>query len=329
MKLTLKLVHRPLRKQVMNLPLPFFYYIHYIYLSLSRNTFTVIVFLSFADVEDEEDSTMFEADDEAEDSEDASDASSGSDSSSSDEDENDECESSSSTGSSDTTTTTNTDNSMDDNASPATDIVTKDNNVVTTELPEKKLSLEEQLLSDVPPPSLPPPPHLMLPDDNDITKLGALKSRSCSTTSVLDLGQMNPSAEAVMKSSCDNVGVGSEDDLYSEAVRTECWTKPISTPRTTLSSTSSAVNTWPNLEWPTYVPSTASSSTSDRGTSTATSFSPNISVPMCSSHKENLFQVHHPSTQIAEKCYSCGQSSLFQSELQSVVFNSLITSLET
>lgn len=249
--------------------------------------------------EEEEDSTMFEADDEAEDSEDGSDASSGSDSSSSDEDEIDECENSTNTLS-------------DNNDNTDNNVVTKDNGGDS-----KKLSLEEELLSDVPPPSLPPPPQIMLPEVEDSKGL-AVKTRS-------------PSQEAVMKNSecCDNVG--SEDDLYSEAVRTECWTKPISNaPRTTLSSTSSAVNTWPNLEWPTYVPSTASNgSTSDRASSPTASFSPNISVPMCSSHKENLFQVHHPSTQIAEKCYSCGQSSLFQSELQSVVFNSLITSLET
>merc|ERR1712141_757630 len=109
------------------------------------------------------------------------------------------------------------------------------------------------------------------------------------------------------------------------------------------SSSSSAVNnTWPNLEWPTYVPSMSGLTSSPTGstgltavsTASVTSFSPNISGPMCSSHKENLFQMpnvdHHRSSQI-EKCYSCGQaSSLFQSELQSVsVFNSLITSLET
>ena len=118
---------------------------------------------------------------------------------------------------------------------------------------------------------------------------------------------INPSAEAVMKSSecCDNA-----EDLYSEAVRTECWTKPTlpSGPRTTLSCSTSAVNTWPNLEWPTYVPSTGStlttSSSSSASSSGPTSFSPNISVPMCpSSHKENLFQIPNlepRSTQIGE-----------------------------
>merc|ERR1739842_132717 len=95
----------------------------------------------------------------------------------------------------------------------------------------------------------------------------------------------------------------------------------------------------------------------------APAFSPNIALPVtlqqqCSnSHKENLFSatVHatsgsniigqnsvsddrskqntsspsHSSSSLSDKCYSCGQSSLFQSELQSVVFNSLIASLET
>lgn len=86
----------------------------------------------------------------------------------------------------------------------------------------------------------------------------------------------NPSAEAVIKSSeisgCDN-----EVDIWSEAVRTECWTKPVDTHpanpplahaapssvsiRTTLTA-SSTVNTnsmshhWPSVDWPTYTPST-------------------------------------------------------------------------
>lgn len=80
-----------------------------------------------------------------------------------------------------------------------------------------------------------------------------------------------------------------DNDLL-EAVRTECWTK--------------------NLNWPQYSPS----QDSNQGPSQL-DFSPNISAPAQSSNEQ--------------KCYSCGQSSLFQSELQSVVFNSLIASLET
>lgn len=215
----------------------------------------------------------------------------------------------------------------------------------------------------------------------------------------------NPSAEAVIKSSeisgCDN------EDIWSEAVRTECWTKPVDTPapssvsiRTTLTA-SSTVNTnsmshhWPSVDWPTYTPSTggpcsaasesasghsANSSTpiaalsasnnSAVATSAASNFNPNISalpisMQCANSHKENLFSatVHTTSSNqnlasnhnqnsssvgldmscdrskanpsppapssLSDKCYSCGQSSLFQSELQSVVFSSLIASLET
>jgi len=47
--------------------------------------------------------------------------------------------------------------------------------------------------------------------------------------------------------------------------------------------------------------------------------------------KQSPSQSSHSSapSSLSDKCYSCGQSSLFQSELQSVVFNSLIASLET
>merc|ERR1712223_2115126 len=49
--------------------------------------------------------------------------------------------------------------------------------------------------------------------------------------------------------------------------------------------------------------------------------------------KQNTSSPNHSShsspSSLSDKCYSCGQSSLFQSELQSVVFNSLIASLET
>lgn len=245
------------------------------------------------DIVEDDASEMFEADDEAEDDSDEA-SSSGSDSSSS-EDENDE--------------ETN-DNKLDSSSS---------SDRVPTPMPrpesEDKFitaanSLEEELLADMPPPSLPPPPQMILEE----------KPKPLASSSRLLLPEPS-NIEAVMKSSecCDN-----SEDLYSEAVRTECWTKP--TPARTTLSSSSAVNTWPNLEWPTYVPSTASTTTS---AASSTSFSPNISVPMCSSHKENLFQMSVERSTPIEKCYSCGQSSLFQSELQSVVFNSLITSLET
>lgn len=189
-------------------------------------------------------------------------------------------------------------------------------------------SVEDDLLSEVymPTPSMPPPPQMIASLDEDDLSITSKRNRP-STPVPWDLTPNSaaaPSSEAVIKSSesCDN-----EDDSFwrSEAVRTECWTKNTdqASVRTTLAS-SSTVNTWPpsNPEWPTYTPS------SDTSASTASSFSPNISAPMCSSsHKENLFQQQNQQNQ--DKCYSCGQSSLFQSELQSVVFNSLIASLET
>merc|ERR1711953_162651 len=213
----------------------------------------------------------------------------------------------------------------------------------------KNSSLEDDLLSEVYMPTPPPPQMIGSIDDVDID----LKPIRPSTP--VPWSKPNPSAEAVMKSSCDN----NEADLLSEAVRTECWTKPVDTPVSQQSSllngntnsvtskstlTSNSVNTqsWPNLpdlSWPSYTPSAnANTSSSHSGSITATvatsvaaseatNFQPNITVPSCSSHKENLYNSN--SSQLSEKCYSCGQSSLFQSELQSVVFNSLIASLET
>ena len=268
----------------------------------------------------EQDQHMFEADDEAEsdDSKDSHDSnSSGSDSSDSDEE------------------------SSDSKRSEVTSVVTS--------------SPEDELLSEVYSPSLPPPTQLIasIDDERPATPIPWAKA----TPTHMDSN--SNSIEAVIKTheSCDN-------ELWSEAVRTECWTKPATptpvsapptpvsatpvsatpttaTPSRTTLSTSSTVNTntWPNVDWPTYTPSTGTPST---GTpSTASSFNPNISAPTCNSHKENLFIATPTSSNVApptpvdsktlsdSKCYSCGQSSLFQSELQSVVFNSLIASLET
>ena len=202
-----------------------------------------------------------------------------------------------------------------------------------------------------------PPPPQMIGSIDDVDCIDLKPSRP---STPVPWSKPNPSAEAVMKSSCDN----NEADLLSEAVRTECWTKPVDTPVSQQSSlinngltsnsvtskstlTSNSVNTqsWPNLpdlSWPSYTPSASASShtsSSHSGSITAvattvaaaseaaSTFQPNITVPSCSSHKENLYNSN--SSQLSEKCYSCGQSSLFQSELQSVVFNSLIASLET
>ena len=219
----------------------------------------------------------------------------------------------------------------------------------------KNNSLEDDLLSEVYMPTPPPPQMIGSIDDVDCIDL-----KPSRPSTPVPWSKPNPSAEAVMKSSCDN----NEADLLSEAVRTECWTKPVDTPVSQQSSlinngltsnsvtskstlTSNSVNTqsWPNLpdlSWPSYTPSASASnhtSSSHSGSITAvattvaaaseaaSTFQPNITVPSCSSHKENLYNSN--SSQLSEKCYSCGQSSLFQSELQSVVFNSLIASLET
>ena len=274
-------------------------------------------------------------------------------------------------------------------------------------------SVEDDLLSEVymPTPSM-PPPHDPIDDPAsglEPCNLGVPMRPSTpvpwSSNNQNKSKCTNPSAEAVIKSSeisgCDN------EDIWSEAVRTECWTKPVDTPapssvsiRTTLTA-SSTVNTnsmshhWPSVDWPTYTPSTggpcsaasesasghsANSSTpiaalsasnnSAVATSAASNFNPNISalpisMQCANSHKENLFSatVHTTSSNqnlasnhnqnsssvgldmscdrskanpsppapssLSDKCYSCGQSSLFQSELQSVVFSSLIASLET
>ena len=97
----------------------------------------------------------------------------------------------------------------------------------------------------MPPPSLPPPPQMMLEEKTVMsTSVGAHESSMTSGShSRLEAGGSgiveaiinNTSAEAVMKSSeyssCDN------EDLYSEAVRTECWTKPSTPPTTTPTTT--------------------------------------------------------------------------------------------
>ena len=251
---------------------------------------------------------MFEADDEADDS----DSSASSSSSSSSEEESDNEETNQSGGNS------------------------AENGLALNQ--PKNTSLEDDLLSEVYMPTPPPPQMIGSIDDVDIE----LKPTRPSTP--VPWSKPNPSAEAVMKSSCDN----NEADFLSEAVRTECWTKPVDTPvsqslsqltnsvtsKSTLTSNSVNTQSWPHLpdlSWPSYTPSAnATTSVTNGGSSTASEaapFQPNITVPSCSSHKENLYNSN--SSQLSEKCYSCGQSSLFQSELQSVVFNSLIASLET
>ena len=64
------------------------------------------------------------------------------------------------------------------------------------------------------------------------------------------------------------------------------------------------------------------SSTTSASTTTSTSFTPS-SYSICGGTASYLCDKN-----LSDKHYSCGQSSLF-GELQSVVFNSLIASLET
>jgi len=275
------------------------------------------------------DQHMFDADDEEEEDNADSQSSasnstsgSGSDSSSSDEEEE---------------TTTAKDNT--------------NNNTTVTSSTLSASNVEDDLLAEVymPTPCSMPPMIASIDSEDDLHLRHPHHPHHASErpatpvpwTSTSGLPQ-NPSAEAVMKeSSCDN------EDIWSEAVRTECWTKPVDAQTSSMTTAlrPSTVNTnvtWPSVDWPTYTPNSPTSSVTMSASSTVASsssstsaansnqnsgFSPNISVPPCSSqHKENLF-VHDKS--LSDKCYSCGQSSLFQSELQSVVFNSLIASLET
>ena len=239
----------------------------------------------------EEDQTMFEADDEAEETSASSSSEDDNSSSSSSEDEEDKSVS-----------------PQVEAAPPMTSVVSR--------------SLEDDLLSEV---YMPPPQLIASIDEED--EAMAIKRPATPVPWAVNTNN-NPSAEAVIKSSecCDNEA----DSIWSEAVRTECWTKPANPVTVAVTSKTS----WPQLDWPTYTPSTASmdSSMSSTTASSASDFNPNICVPTGSCHptptssnanKENIVSSY------PEKCYSCGQSSLFQSELQSVVFNSLIASLET
>ena len=289
-----------------------------------------------------EDHEMYEADHETEDDDRTSTASSSSESSSSEDEDLTE------------------DHAIKDDTKNVSDHIEVNDTLTSSEVS----SVEDDLLSEVymPTPSMPPPPQLIGGIDDDLPPLrGPLGGDSDRPSTPVPWGASksnlhnsnNPSAEAVIKSSEANCD--SEDSLWSEAVRTECWTKPAEqqltsvSVRTTLTDSSTVnTNTWPSVDWPTYTPSAASSAGSSSPTSTAASmasnnaaasnFNPNISAlpaASCTSHKENYYMPVTGSasastaSNLSDKCYSCGQSSLFQSELQSVVFNSLIASLET
>jgi hypothetical protein len=221
---------------------------------------------------------------------------------------------------------------------------------------------EDDLLSEV----YMPPPISSIDDHPDLPGVDLGRTQRPSTPvpwstnvgqnvdDITDTINTKKLAEAVILNnlSGNTSGNGSCDinaeDIWSEAVRTECWTLPSSrtlttgptaSPMTSLRTTTSTLNTpsWPSqhpdaLSWPSYTPSAASTtSTASTTASTAASmsFNPNINVPTCTSHKENMF-VRHLSDK-TDKCYTCGQTASFfgQSELKSVVFNSLIASLET
>ena len=161
--------------------------------------------------------------------------------------------------------------------------------------------------------------------------------------------------------SCD-IEVADEASMLAEAERTECWTKPIT------ENADSQLRWLPPSYTPSTASSedddsgssTSCSSDEDSticsrvncGEAEPTGFTPNISAlvlpashqpPMTSSSATSQTasnsicdiaghqtrNVFIPEKIVTEKCFSCGQSSLFQSELQSVVFNSLIASLES
>ena len=269
-----------------------------------------------------------------------------------DEEEDDEDNASQSSNS--TTTSDSSDSSEDENEATNANIKDTISNKPSTQVVTSTSSVEDDLLAEVymPTPSMPPMIASIDPED-DLHLRRSAERPSTPVPWTISGPSSNPSAEAVMKESCDNEDIWSE-----EAVRTECWTKttvdtnPQTCSTAALRPSTVNTNTWPSVDWPTYTPNSptssvtmSSSSSSSMSTMSASvastssnaaasngSFSPNISAVQtaaqaCSSqHKENLF-VHDKS--LSDKCYSCGQSSLFQSELQSVVFNSLIASLET
>ncbi len=146
-----------------------------------------------------------------------------------------------------------------------------------------------------------------------------------------------------------------EDQMLAEAERTECWTKPLEEQQQQQQQpqlvTSTALAT-PSYTWvPSYTPSTvsstdeSSSSSSDEDNCSSldnnidanhdSNFVPNICVPETSTtaiqtqNNQTRNSVFIPEKIVNEKCFSCGQSSMFQNDLQSVVFNSLIASLES
>merc|ERR1719510_1869835 len=265
-----------------------------------------------------------------------------------DEEEDDEDNASQSSNS--TTTSDSSDSSEDENEATNANIKDTISNKPSTQVVTSTSSVEDDLLAEVymPTPSMPPMIASIDPEDDLHLRRSLAERPSTPVPWTISGPSSNPSAEAVMKESCDNEDIWSE-----EAVRTECWTKttvdtnPQTCSTAALRPSTVNTNTWPSVDWPTYTPNSPTSSTSAAAATllasstmsststggTTSGFSPNISVPPCSSHKENLFV--HDKTSLAslsssaDKCYSCGQSSLFQSELQSVVFNSLIASLET
>lgn len=214
---------------------------------------------------------------------------------------------------------------------------------------------EDDLLSEVymPPPSMAPPPTLIdnLDDDELPVPLPLRTREEAKSTWTVTASSNNswPDRPATpipwvqeKPSTSSEVSCASNCDMWSTNVTD--WTVSTTTAATstrcsTTSSSSSSDNNW--QAWPSYTPS--SSDTTNNTTTTTNNwvpnpeFTPNISLPTSSAtassstncttdSKGHLYLPDKAS--LSDKCYSCGQSSLF-GELQSVVFNSLIASLET
>lgn len=234
----------------------------------------------------------------------------------------------------DMASTTSTSSSSSSSSSSDEEEEDKDSKSVTK--PSTSCDEVDDLLSEVyMPPSITPPTMIGSIDDDDLTSYPIeLREKSCLKDNNGELCWPDRPSTPIPWSSSSTTTTSCPErscDIWCCHPWSAATLTPAASSTTTTAASSSncdSSSSYMSSSWSSYNSSSdlvISNSSSSSSTSSLTTTSTPSSYSVCSSSSSTSYL---PDKSISEKHFSCGQSSLF-GELQSVVFNSLIASLET
>ena len=233
----------------------------------------------------------------------------------------------------DMASTTSTSSSSSSSSSSDEEEEDKDSKSVTNNVSPSSDEVDDLLSEVYMPPSITPPTMIGSIDDDDLTSYPIeLREKSCLKDNNGELCWPDRPSTPIPWSSPSTTTTSCPErscDIWCCHPWSAATLTPAVSSTTTTASSSNcdSSSSYMSSSWSSYSSSSdlVSSSSSSPSTSSTTTPSTPSSYSVCSSSSSTSYL---PDKSISEKHFSCGQSSLF-GELQSVVFNSLIASLET